>query len=130
MSSIESHLSNKPKQVFFNPINIFDTFTHSITLLYIFNTLFSFNVNFLIYRSCIQEGLGSSKHSSNRQNNRLISLQKDLLKSAVNEANRAWNGNKSKPLPLRCETAMCMFRDDVDDPTMEGEYLSEGASIA
>ena len=32
MSSIESHLSNKPKQVFFNPINIFDTFTHSITL--------------------------------------------------------------------------------------------------
>ena len=37
MSSIESHLSNKPKQVFFNPINIFDTFTHSITLLYIFN---------------------------------------------------------------------------------------------
>ena len=24
MSSIESHLSNKPKQVFFNPINIFD----------------------------------------------------------------------------------------------------------
>ena len=73
--------------------------------------------------SCIQEGLGSSKHSSNRQNNRLISLQKDLLKSAVNEANRAWNGNKSKPLPLRCETAMCMFRDDVDDPTMEGEYF-------
>ena len=50
MSSIESHLSNKPKQVFFNPINIFDTFTHSITLLYIFNILFSFNVNFLIYR--------------------------------------------------------------------------------
>ena len=49
MSSIESHLSNKPKQVFFNPINIFDTFTHSITLLYIFNILFSFNVNFLIY---------------------------------------------------------------------------------
>ena len=49
MSSIESHLSNKPKQVFFNPINIFDTFTHSITLLYIFNKLFSFNVNFLIY---------------------------------------------------------------------------------
>ena len=46
MSSIESHLSNKPKQVFFNPINIFDTFTHSITLLYIFNILFSFNVNF------------------------------------------------------------------------------------
>ena len=44
-SSVESHLSNKPKQVFFNPINIFDTFTHSITLLYIFN-LFSFNVNF------------------------------------------------------------------------------------
>ena len=35
---------------FFNPINIFDTFSHSITLLYIFNTLFSFNVNFLIYR--------------------------------------------------------------------------------
>ena len=33
MSSIELHLSNKPKQVFFNPINIFDTFTHSITLL-------------------------------------------------------------------------------------------------
>ena len=33
MSSIESHLSNKPKQVFFNPINIFDTFTRSITLL-------------------------------------------------------------------------------------------------
>ena len=27
MSSIESHLSNKPKQVFFNPIHIFDTFT-------------------------------------------------------------------------------------------------------
>ena len=27
MFSIESHLSNKPKQVFFNPINIFDTFT-------------------------------------------------------------------------------------------------------
>ena len=49
MSSIESHLSNKPKQVFFNPINTFDTFTHSITLLYIFNKLFSFNVNFLIY---------------------------------------------------------------------------------
>ena len=49
MSSIESHVSNKPKQVFFNPINIFDTFTHSITLLYIFNKLFSFNVNFLIY---------------------------------------------------------------------------------
>ena len=23
----------EPKQVFFNPINIFDTFTHSITLL-------------------------------------------------------------------------------------------------
>ena len=46
MSSIESHLSNKPKQVFFNPINIFDTFTHSITLLYIFHKLFSFNVNF------------------------------------------------------------------------------------
>ena len=38
MSSIESHLSNKPKQVFFlTPINIFDTFTHSITPLYIFN---------------------------------------------------------------------------------------------
>jgi len=50
MSSIESHLSNKPKQVFFNPISIFVTFTHSITLLYIFNILFSFNVNFLIYR--------------------------------------------------------------------------------
>ena len=50
MTSIESHLSNKPKQVFFNPISIFDTFTHSITLLYIFNILFSFNVNFLIYR--------------------------------------------------------------------------------
>jgi hypothetical protein len=49
MSSIESHLSNKPKQVFFNPIHIFDTFTHSITLLYIFNILFSFNVYFLIY---------------------------------------------------------------------------------
>ena len=48
MSSIESHLSNKPKQVFFNPIHIFDTFTHSIALLYIFNILFSFNVNFLI----------------------------------------------------------------------------------
>ena len=32
MSSIESHLSNMPKQVFFNPKNIFDTFTHSITL--------------------------------------------------------------------------------------------------
>ena len=48
MSYIESHLSNKPKQVFFNPINIFDTFTHSITLLYIFNKFFSFNVNFLI----------------------------------------------------------------------------------
>ena len=46
MSSIESHLSNKPKQVFFNPIHIFDTFTHSITLLYIFNKFFSFNVNF------------------------------------------------------------------------------------
>ena len=46
MSSIESHLSNKPKQVFSNPIHIFDTFTHSITLLYIFNKLFSFNVNF------------------------------------------------------------------------------------
>ena len=30
MSSTESHLSNKPKQVFFNPINIFGTFTHSI----------------------------------------------------------------------------------------------------
>ena len=40
MSSIESHLSNKPKQVFFNPTNIFDTFPHSITLLYIFNILF------------------------------------------------------------------------------------------
>ena len=40
MSSVESYLSNKPKQVFFNPINIFDTFTHSITLLYIFNLLF------------------------------------------------------------------------------------------
>ena len=50
MFSIESHLSNKPKQVFFNPINISGTFTHSITLLYIFNILFSFNVNFLIYR--------------------------------------------------------------------------------
>ena len=49
MFYIESHLSNKPKQVFFNPINIFGTFTHSITLLYIFNKLFSFNVNFLIY---------------------------------------------------------------------------------
>ena len=52
MSSIESHLSNKPKQFFFNPINIFDTFTHSITLLYIFNKLFSFNVNFLMYSCC------------------------------------------------------------------------------
>ena len=50
MSSIELHLSNKPKQVFFNPINIFDTFTHSITLLYIFNILFSFNVKFCFYR--------------------------------------------------------------------------------
>ena len=49
MSSIESHLSNKPKQVFFNPINIFDTFTHSITLLYIFNyTFFHLTSNFLI----------------------------------------------------------------------------------
>ena len=53
MSSIESYLSNKPKQVFFNPIHIFDTFTHSITLLYIFNKLFSFNVNFLIYTTVI-----------------------------------------------------------------------------
>ena len=53
MSSIESHLSNKPKQVFFNPMNIFNTFTHSITLLYIYNLLFSFNVNFLIYSSKI-----------------------------------------------------------------------------
>ena len=49
MSSIESHLSNKPKQVFFNPINIFDTFTHSINTTFL-NKLFSFNVNFLIYR--------------------------------------------------------------------------------
>ena len=56
MSSIESHLSNKPKQVFFNPINIFDTFTHSITLLYIFNKLFSFNVNFLIYSELARKG--------------------------------------------------------------------------
>ena len=29
MSSIESHLSNKLKQVFFNPIHIFDTFTRT-----------------------------------------------------------------------------------------------------
>ena len=53
MSSIQSHLSNKPKQVFVNPINIFDTFTHSITLLYIFNKLFSFNVNFFNLQLCI-----------------------------------------------------------------------------
>ena len=46
MSSIESHLSNKPKQVFFNPIHIFDTFTHSITVF--FNILFSLNVNIYI----------------------------------------------------------------------------------
>ena len=50
MSSIESHLSNKLKQVFFNPINIFDTFTHSITLLYIFKyTFFILTSIFLIY---------------------------------------------------------------------------------
>ena len=54
MSFIESHLSNKPKQVFFNPIHIFDTFTYSITLLYIFNILF-FNLTsiFLIYSTTI-----------------------------------------------------------------------------
>ena len=51
MSSIESHLSNKPKQVFFNPINIFNTFTTLYyTIIHFFNILFSFNVNFLIYR--------------------------------------------------------------------------------
>ena len=50
MSSIESHLSNKLKQVFFNPIHIFDTFSHSIALLYIFNILFFHLTSiFLIY---------------------------------------------------------------------------------
>ena len=39
MSSIELHLSNKPKQVFFNPIHIFDTFT----------TLYLHYYTFLIY---------------------------------------------------------------------------------
>ena len=41
MSSVESHLSNKPKQVFFNPIHIFDTFTQLYLHYYnIFNILF------------------------------------------------------------------------------------------
>ena len=52
MSSIESHLSNKPKQVFFNPIHIFDTFTtlylHYYTFLNI--TFFHLTSIFLIYR--------------------------------------------------------------------------------
>ena len=33
LSSPRSPLSKTPKQVFFNPINIFDSFTHSITVL-------------------------------------------------------------------------------------------------
>ena len=48
MSSIESHLSNKPKSSpFFNPIHIFDTFTTTLLHYYTFlNKFFSFNVQF------------------------------------------------------------------------------------
>ena len=49
MSSTESHLSNKPKQVFFlTQQNIFDTFTQLYLHYYTFfnYTFFQFNVKF------------------------------------------------------------------------------------
>ena len=44
LSFSRSPLSKTPKQVFFNPINIFDSFTHSIT---VFQYTFSFNVKII-----------------------------------------------------------------------------------
>ena len=78
MSSIESHLSNKPKQVFFNPKNIFDTFSHSITLLYIFNKLFfHLTSNFLIYRPlCIDPQTQANRWIKNMEkNNNLVTCK-------------------------------------------------------
>jgi hypothetical protein len=53
MSSIESHLSYKPKQVFFNPYKYILTY-HTLLHYYTFLIHFlSFNVNFLIYSVCL-----------------------------------------------------------------------------
>ena len=48
LSLSRSLLSKTPKQVFFNPINILNSFTTLYLLFY--NLLFSFNVNIFIYR--------------------------------------------------------------------------------
>ena len=111
MSSIESHLSNKPKQVFFNPKNIFDTFTHSIALLYIFNKLFSFNVNFLIYRYRVivehakkaaeaEDMIDRGKLSANISSDALLHMEIkraiEKLKNKIREEERKQQRGKAK----------------------------------
>ena len=82
MSSIESHLSNKPKQVFFNPINIFDTFT---TLYYtiiskLTQTLLS-AASFITKRELIEEKFGPIQNWDTSQVTNMANLfiqQKEL----------------------------------------------------
>ena len=76
-----SPLSKTPKQVFINPINIFEHLLHNSVLLFSI-LLFSFNVDYLTSEE-YEQGLQSLAEANARLRDQLISLQKETKEKDI-----------------------------------------------
>ena len=133
MSLSRTPVSKTPKQVFFNPIKyILTSFTHSIYCFY--NILFSFNVNiYFDSPSLIDLNVSYNKIDSSlsilqgyRSTRRAMLTQGVHTSQMLSLEKVSLAGNLLTESSARILADIMQLRFVEDD----GEYLSEGASIA